>query len=175
MGSYNIEAARPDDASAILAVYRAVAAVEGGILRNVAEVTPEYIDGFLHEALARGYCLVARTGDGAIAGEIHAYDLGIAKLSHVLGELTIAVHPAHQGAGVGRALFRRLLDIVERERPDILRVELGAQESNTRAIAFYESLGFVMEGRMERRIAIGDGRYEADLLMAWLRKGAGDA
>lgn len=170
MTGYSIEAARIDDAPAILATYRAVAAIEGGILRNVAEVTPEYVGGFLREAVAHGHCLVARASDGSVAGEIHAYGLGIAKLAHVLGELTIAVHPAHQGAGVGRALFRRLLDIVQHERPDILRVELGTQESNARAIAFYESLGFVMEGRMERRIAIGDGRYEADLLMAWLRK-----
>ena len=169
MPDYAIEPARADDATALLSLYRAVAAIEGGLARGVDEITPDYVGGFLSEALAHGYSLVARLADGSLAGEIHTYPMGPRKFAHVLGELTIAVHPAHQGAGVGRALFRRLMDIVEHERPDILRVELRAQESNARAIAFYESLGFVVEGRMTGRVASVGGGYEADIPMAWLR------
>ncbi|HVJ63025.1 MAG TPA: GNAT family N-acetyltransferase [Tahibacter sp.] len=169
MTDYAIESARADDAPALLALYRAVAAIEGGLARSADEITPGYIEGFLGEALAHGYSLVARLPDGTLAGEIHTYPMGPKKFAHVLGELTIAVHPAHQGAGVGRALFRRLIDIVAHERPDILRVELAAQESNARAIRFYESLGFVVEGRMTSRIASVGGGSEADIPMAWLR------
>ncbi|HJU39797.1 MAG TPA: GNAT family N-acetyltransferase [Tahibacter sp.] len=169
MHDWTIESARADDAAALIHLYRAVAAIEGGLARGADEITPDYVGHFLHESLAHGYSLVARLPDGALAGEIHAYAMGPRKFAHVLGELTIAVHPAHQGAGIGRALFRRLLDIVEHERPDILRVELGAQESNARAIAFYASLGFVVEGRMTGRVASVGGGYEADIPMAWLR------
>jgi putative acetyltransferase len=169
MTDYRIESAHADDAPALLSLYRAVAAIEGGIARSVDEVTPDYIDGFLGEALAHGYSLVARAADGTIAGEIHTYPMGPKKFAHVLGELTIAVHPALQGSGVGRALFTRLIDIVANGRPDILRIELAAQESNARAIAFYQSLGFVIEGRMQRRVASIGGGYEADVPMAWLR------
>ena len=169
MTDYAIESARPDDAPALLALYRAVAAIEGGLARSVDEITPDYIGDFLSASLAHGYSVVARLPDGTLAGEIHAYSMGPQKFAHVLGELTIAVHPAHQGAGVGRALFRRLIDIVAHERPDILRIELAAQESNARAIRFYESLGFVIEGRMTGRVASVGGGYEADIPMAWLR------
>jgi ribosomal protein S18 acetylase RimI-like enzyme len=49
-------------------------------------------------------------------------------------------------------------------------VELIARESNAKAIAFYQSLGFVIEGRFERRIRNPDGSLEADIPMAWLRR-----
>jgi ribosomal protein S18 acetylase RimI-like enzyme len=43
-----------------------------------------------------------------------------------------------------------------------------ARESNQKALAFYQSLGFVREGRLEGRIR-GAGGPEADIPMAWLR------
>ena len=42
-------------------------------------------------------------------------------------------------------------------------------EYNERALRLYESLGFKQEGRMERRFRGPEGRYEADVPMAWLR------
>lgn len=66
-------------------------------------------------------------------------------------------------------LFSALLSEVEQNHLQILRVELLARESNQRAIRFYESLGFHLEGRLEKRIRSVDGGFEADLSMAWLR------
>ncbi|MEZ5557846.1 MAG: hypothetical protein R3E86_04785 [Pseudomonadales bacterium] len=51
----------------------------------------------------------------------------------------------------------------------VLRVELIARESNSRAIRFYETLGFVIEGRLQARIRNLDGSLEADIPMAWRR------
>jgi putative acetyltransferase len=87
----------------------------------------------------------------------------------VLGNLTVAVSPAAQGRGIGRRLFERLLTEVRLHWPHIQRVELVTQESNQRAQRLYESLGFVREGRMERRIRSPHGGVEADIPMAWLR------
>jgi ribosomal protein S18 acetylase RimI-like enzyme len=38
-----------------------------------------------------------------------------------------------------------------------LRVELITRESNKKAIKFYESIGFVIEGRFGKRIKNADG------------------
>src|SRR5262245_18490099 len=110
MENFTINAARIEDHGAIAALYRAVAAVEGGLARTAAEITDEYVSHFLKKSIESGITLVARQTEGPeIIGEIHAYALGPKVFTHVLGELTIAVHPAAQGQGAGKALFRELL------------------------------------------------------------------
>jgi len=104
-----------------------------------------------------------------VAGELHAYRSELRIFRHVLGELTVAVHPLAQGQGIGRKLFERLLDVVTREHPDILRVELITQETNHRALHLYEGVGFVREGRLAGRIMDHDGRLDADIPLAWHR------
>ncbi len=165
-----INAATSDDRAEILALYLAVAAVEGGLARTAEEISQEYVSHFLGKSLESGFCLVAReANDDPIVGEIHSYALGPRVFAHVLSELTIAVHPAKQGLGAGKRLFTELLRRVEQERPDILRVELIARESNRKAIEFYQKLGFHIEGRFENRIRSVGGGYEADIPMAWRR------
>lgn len=165
-----INSANPQDRGEIFTLYRAVAANEGGLARTAEEISEEYIAHFVGKSLESGLCLVAReSDDGPIIGEIHCYALGPRVFAHVLGELTIAVHPDKQGLGVGKRLFTELLRRIEQERPDILRVELIARESNRKAIEFYQKLGFTIEGRFENRIRSVGGGYEADIPMAWLR------
>ena len=168
-GEPRIRAATVADIKAIANLYRAVGAAGGGLARTPAEVTLEYVSDFVHAARHNGIELIAEARDGTIAGEIHTYQLGPAMLAHVLGQLTIAVHPDWQGRGVGRSLFRALLKKVEHDFPHVVRVELKARESNSRAIGMYESLGFKQEGRMERRVRRVDGSFEADIPMAWHR------
>lgn len=166
----NIRPGRANDAAAIRELYRAVAAIPGGIARAADEITADYVDQFVHASLERGIIVVAEFPESrGLAGEIHAYRSDVLAFRHVLGDLTIAVHPDAQGQGVGRRLFTQLLDEVRRDHHDITRVELVTAESNTRAQRLYESLGFEREGRMERRYRTGEGRYETDIPMAWLR------
>ena len=168
-GDIRIRAATDADIKAIANLYRAVGSAGGGLARTPAEVTMDYVSDFVHAARHGGIELIAEAPDGTIAGEIHTYPLGPATFAHVLGQLTIAVRPDWQGRGVGRSLFRALLETVVREFPHVLRVELKARESNTRAIGMYESLGFRKEGRMERRVRREDGSFDADIPMAWHR------
>ena len=161
---------RRDDIPAILALYRTVAATPGGIARAPGEVTSEYVERFVSESLDRGIILVAELeGLPGLAGEVHAYRSELGIFRHVLGELTVAVHPAAQGRGIGRKLFERLLDLVTREHPDITRVELITQETNQRALRLYEGVGFMREGRLAGRICGPDGKLDADIPLAWLR------
>ena len=163
-----VRPAAAGDRDAIYELYRKVASEPGGLARLVDEVDELYVAGFLSAALERGLSFVAEV-DGDLVGEIHAYAPGIFCFGHVYGDLTIAVDPAAQGAGVGRRLFERFMQVVHDERPDVQRVELIARESNLRAIQFYESLGFVREGVFHNRIRNLDGSFESDIPMAWGR------
>ncbi|OOG76544.1 GNAT family N-acetyltransferase [Algoriphagus sp. A40] len=154
----------------ILDLYRLVAQVSGKLARTSEEISGEYVKTFLKKSHETGLSLIAFEGMN-IVGEIHAYKLEPNVFSHVLSELTIAVHPDFQGKGIGKALFSAFLTEVETRRPDIFRVELISRESNKKAIQFYSSLGFQQEGRFEKRIDSGNGTFEADIPMAWTNPG----
>ncbi len=88
------------------------------------------------EALAAGHhYLAAREGDSLI---------GYAGLAHTGGEAeihTLAVDPAHQGRGIGRALLRAMLD-----HAGGATVFLEVRTDNESAIQLYRSEGFVVIG-----------------------------
>src|SRR5262249_12536882 len=147
---------------------------EAGLARSLDEIDEDYVRGFLERSLTNGVILVAEAPNvPRLVGEIHTYGSGLRLFRHVLGELTVAVDPEYQGREIGTQLFQQLIDAVGRSRPDILRIELFARESNRRALDLYRSLGFVVEGRLERRIARAKNAYEADLALAWLRERSG--
>jgi len=156
------------DVADIVVLYQAVARVEGGLARRVDEISDEYVLGNFTHSSARGLIFAARAGR-QVVGEIHASRPIPQVFAHVLSDLTIAVHPDFQNRGVGRLLFNALFEAVNTQHPDILRIELIARESNQRAIQFYASLGFEIEGKMQNRIRSVDGGFEADIPMAWHR------
>lgn len=57
--------------------------------------------------------------------------------------VAIAVSDAYQRRGYAKALIKNALEHIKNERPDIRLVELDVNESNTKARALYESVGFV--------------------------------
>jgi putative acetyltransferase len=69
------------------------------------------------------------------------------------------VHPDHHGGGVGHALL-------EQARADVSGLQLWAFQRNSRARAFYEAHGFVLE-----RLTDGSGNEERepDALYVWTR------
>ena len=167
---YSLRLASLNDCAEIRSLYERVASIEGGLARKKNEITEEYITHFIQRSADSGVIVVATDiSNDEIIGEIHCYNSTIDVFKHVLGELTIAVDPQYQGKGIGRLLFTKLLDIIKQEKLEIERVELIARESNVKAIKFYESLGFKIEGRFEKRIRSVSGIYEADIPMAWLR------
>jgi ribosomal protein S18 acetylase RimI-like enzyme len=167
---YTVNNASLGDLDGILKLYLAVAALEGGLARTAKEISLDYVKQFITKSAENGIIVVARDNfSGDVIGEIHGYAIGPKVFSHVLGELTIAVHPERQGIGIGKAIFTEFMRRVKEDRPDILRVELIARESNRKAIAFYEKLGFVIEGRFVFRIQSVGGGFEDDIPMAWTR------
>jgi ribosomal protein S18 acetylase RimI-like enzyme len=164
-----IRTAEPEDVTRIQKLYKAVAASGDGLARREDEIAEKYINEFLTKSLEAGFIIVAENPENPdeLIGEIHAYSPAIKVFNHLYSNLTIAVHPAHQGKKVGRTLFTIFLEEIGVNRNHIGKVELMVRESNERAIAFYQSLGFNIEGRLEMRIKTKEGNYEADIPMGW--------
>ncbi|MEX2195767.1 MAG: GNAT family N-acetyltransferase [Thermoleophilaceae bacterium] len=104
-----------------------------------------YIPGSVATAIKRDWTasyLSGTRGVGALVAEGDHGPLGFLGMLGT-GDVRvidlIAVDPAGQGRGAGRALVRRLLDETCGHSE---RVEVGTQTANGRAIRFYERLGF---------------------------------
>ena len=67
-----------------------------------------------------------------------------------------------KGKRLGKLIFSIVLQIIEKERNDILRVELIAK-NQSKAIQLYKKLGFIVEGRFEKRISTSTNSFEADI------------
>ena len=81
------------------------------------------------------------------------------------GTLGMGIMPSHRDKGLGRRLIEQTLDAAR--KLGLHRVELGVHADNARAIALYEKIGFLHEGRARDAILI-DGRYIDSLNMAIL-------
>lgn len=165
----HIRTATIDDLPKIKALYQHVARQQSGLARTEEEITDDFIEDFVTKSLQSGLIIVAMHPDdpNAVIGEMHAYTPGPAVFRHVFSHLTIAVHPDFQGKKIGRTLFTIFLEEIGLNRPDIGRIELIARESNEKAIRFYQSFGFRVDGRFEMRIKTPDGCFEADIPMSW--------
>ncbi|MEP6781524.1 MAG: GNAT family N-acetyltransferase [Gemmatimonadaceae bacterium] len=120
--------------------------------------------------VADGVIVVAGTEDNEVVGELHCYRNGLRRFAHVMGSLTVAVHPIVQRQGIGRQMFDALIYEVENNRPDVLRIKLITPESNVRAQRLYAAVGFHPEGRLVDAILnTTTGQVESDIPMAWLR------
>lgn len=157
------------DLHKIYALYKEVAQEPIGIARTPEEVTEDYIKSFMRAAASSGIELVIENpaNPGQVVAEIHCYKMDLKKFRHILGDLTIAIHPNFQGQGLGKLIFTHLLQFITSHRPDVLRVELVTQESNERARLFYQKIGFIPEGRFLQRIPGKNNVLEADIPMAW--------
>lgn len=158
-----------EDLQRIITLYKAVARAEGGISRLEREISEEYVRHFITQSTASGLILVAEHPDNPdeLVAEVHGYKSGPFVFDHVLGDVTLAVHPEFQGRKIGRSIFTIFLEEIATNRSDVGKVELITREGNTRAISLYQSLGFRIEGRLEMRIRTPERTYEADIPMGW--------
>jgi ribosomal protein S18 acetylase RimI-like enzyme len=170
---YVVREGKTSDLHKIVALYRTVASRSGGIARESDEVTEAYVRTFIEKSLEAGIILTIEdpANSETLIAEVHTYKPGIKVFAHVFSDLTIVVNPNHQGKCVGKLLFGALMEKIEAEYPEVLRVELIARESNEKAIDFYKKFGFRVEGRLEKRIYDKTGKLEADIPMGWIRLG----
>jgi len=121
--------------------------------------------GFVTGNIKRGVPQLVAVEDGRVLGWCDTLP-GDANLGTAhIGRLGMGVIQSHRGQGLGRRLAEATLQRA-RER-GFEKIELGVFASNTAAIALYQKLGFVEEGRKVRGRKY-DGIYD-DLVLMGLR------
>ena len=140
-----IRAARLDDVSPLTQLLRTsfeeVARQFGLTASNAPKHVSNCEESWIREALGKGVSyFVLEAGEEC---------LGCVALERANSEVCylerLAVHPEHQGKGLGAALVRHALD--EARRQGALRVEIGIVAAHTRLHDWYAKRGFVDTGR----------------------------
>lgn len=151
--------ARPADEAAVYRIYVHPAVVP---FLTYDPLTPEAFAPVFADYLAAGDFHVYEA-DGAVVGFCKATRLA-GRARHVVHLGPLAVDPDRHGAGLGQAMLRDMLALVEAQ--GATRVELMAEADNLRGLGFYEKLGFVREGvqRFAYRRA-GDADYVDEVVM----------
>ncbi len=160
--------ARETDAVMLCAAERDIARTPGRLVSLPEELIESNFARKIAELQTTGMYLVAER-DGVIVGHAMLDTVApLRRLAHVR-TLTIVVHAANAGQGIGTALLRALLDAAAHN--GIERIELRVRATNAAAIALYRKCGFTDECSSLRRIKLEDGSYLADNSMVWFAPG----
>lgn len=111
-------------------------------------------------------CKLVAVADGQIVGSAGLHTVQTSLRRRHVRLLGIGLAPEWQGRGLGRRMIQRLLHWAD-DWAGVLRIELHVHADNPRAIALYQSLGFVEEGR-HRGYALKGGQYVDSFSMARL-------
>src|SRR3954447_8250229 len=118
---------------------------------------------FFAERIQLADTLVAESGGHVVGYVVLGPATPLRSNRHVLMIHGLAVAPAHQRAGVARALLRATT--AEARSRGARRLRLRVLRGNKSARALYASMGFVVEGVLRGEFLL-DGRYHDDLLLA---------
>lgn len=102
--------------------------------------------------------------DGKVVGQLSAYrDSGI---YHHTCELGMSVDERFRGAGVGTALMEGLFDWARDF--GIQKICLNVFPHNSRAISFYEKMGFTQEGHRVKHAKLSYGYEDLVEMSKWV-------
>jgi len=164
----NIRRATPADAAALVAHIKGIVSepVRTTPLDPDEVMTVEQEKGLLEQFAAseRAVMLVAEDG-GEIVGDFTLRAISPRRALQHVASLGMSVRASHRRRGIGRALVEAGIEWAR--GIGITRVELYVFADNAPAIALYEALGFVHEGRRRHFVRFGD-TYVDDLVMARL-------
>lgn len=145
-----MRAARPEEAEAVRAL------VESAFARHVEAVgrRPAPMDDDHAARIAAGQQFVSEAPDGTLASSIALVDAG----DHLVVN-NVAVAPAHQGRGLGRALLAFAED--EARRRGLAEVRLHTHAAMADNLVMYPRLGYTETGR-----ATQDGFHRVQFVKA---------
>jgi ribosomal protein S18 acetylase RimI-like enzyme len=160
----DIRPARPSDARAFLAFWKAVVAEERFVRTEEVRTPLRAYRRRFRQRSALETDLVAYEG-GRLVGHV-TVQRERHPVTHHVASLSIAVAADARGRGIGR----RLMDeaIAWATRAGVEKLVLSVYPHNEAAIALYKRVGFVEEGRLARHSRKSYG-YEDEILMAaWI-------
>jgi ribosomal protein S18 acetylase RimI-like enzyme len=153
MGRAVIRPARSGDSTAVTAV---VEAAYGAYVARIGKPPGPMLDNY-GKLIDDGAISVFEETDGAVAGIV----VLLPKADHLLLD-NIAVAPARQGRGIGRALIAFAES--EARRHGYREIRLYTHEKMTENIALYKRLGFVETGRGHQ------AGYDRVFMAKWLER-----
>ena len=164
----NIRRATPADAKALVQHIKAIASEPA----RTAPLDPdEVMDVGQERALIEQFAdspravMMVAEQDGVIVGDITVRCISPRRSLEHVASLGMSVHSGYRRRGIGRALLEA--GIAWAKGIGITRLELAVFADNAPAIALYEAMGFVHEGRRRHFVRFGD-HYIDDLVMARL-------
>lgn len=143
-----------------------------GVRENITGLITEKLsrsENFINNLTDNDQMLVAeieKDGIKKVVGNINLHINTNLRTRHS-ASLGIMVHKDYQGMGIGRALIEKILDVADNWLM-LVRIELGVFTDNEKAINFYKSVGFEIEG-LRKYAIIRDGKYADDYIMARYR------
>ncbi|WP_172291881.1 GNAT family N-acetyltransferase [Pseudoruegeria sp. HB172150] len=158
-----IRAPRPEEDTGPLTAATNMPGVRRGTLR-MPYTGEAFMLKRLSEPSPNVHQLVA-AWDGLAVG-MGSLMLGMGRRRHS-GDIFLFIHDDYWGRGIGRALLGALLDLADNWY-GLSRIGLEASPSNDRAIALYETHGFVREG-LKRADVILEGQLEDSVVMGRIR------
>jgi ribosomal protein S18 acetylase RimI-like enzyme len=153
-----VRPARADDEDALLTIDRAT----WSPYSSPSPVPPEG-PFFTERTLAENVLVVELNGRVAGYGKIE-HPTPLPASAHVWHVTGLAVDPAVERQGAGRALMEGLIDLARRRGGR--RMTLRVFAPNERAQRLYKRLGFEVEGVLRGEFMVGDQEYVDDLCMA---------
>jgi RimJ/RimL family protein N-acetyltransferase len=125
---------------------------------------------FVSERLAKGDSFFVAVAGSEVVGWCNITSADHEGIRHI-GRLGMGIRRDFRGRGIGTLLLKRALsDAFAR---GLSRIELEVFASNTPAVALYEKMGFVHEGRKRKGRRLG-GVWEDNLVMGLLKEEAAD-
>ena len=117
-----------------------------------------WTEGIFRDCLRAGYhCRVIRDAEQIVAYAVMSVAAGESHL------LNVCVSPAHRRRGLARVMVAHLLDLAERQRAQIMFLEV--RPSNKAALNLYRDIGFAEVGVRGGYYPAAEGREDA-LVMA---------
>lgn len=147
----NIRTARPEDFQALIPLFQQIhdqhVALRPDHYRPHEMPVPE--DLFLSQLENPDYALLVAEQDGLAGVIVLKEDIvegsGFVFDTHYLRVISLVVADTHQKQGVGRRLMQAAYAHAETIGCD--KIELGVDDANQEAIAFYETLGMAVRSR----------------------------
>ena len=142
----NIRDARPEDAAALLEIYRPFV-MDTSVSFELTPPTVEEFEARIATAQSQWAWLVAER-DGQVAGYAYGSAFRTRAAYKWTVETSAYVHEAHRGHGIAGALYRRLFDVLIDK--GYCNAYAGIALPNDASIAFHKSLGFTHVGTFHR-------------------------
>lgn len=156
-----------EDAEALIEVLTLTAQETKFLRRSLADCvkyTPEYEREFLKNALENEYhALLACSVDGVLVGNCGIEFQSMLKVRH-RATVGLAILKDYWGLGIGTKMFEAMENIA-RSRGYVERLELSFMNGNSRALALYEKVGFILESVKRESFKISENEYLDEYFM----------